>query len=135
MKLNFISLKLVLMKKKKKNHYAHVTGTSMKFDLMKSILRFIFQLTLWEVMTLGWQATRRCILCTLATRLFHHLPTLTKIPLKITPQAQLALINQFVTIPASQSITIKHLTAPDEVNVASETTRSELNEATCPVAT
>lgn len=52
----------------------------------------IFQLTLSEVMTLGWQATRRCILCTLATRLFHHPHIPTKIPHKIiTRPAQLAL--------------------------------------------
>lgn len=59
----------------------------------------IFQLTLLEVMTLGWQATRRCILCTLATRLFHHPLILTKILLKmITRPAQLVLINLLVAV-------------------------------------
>lgn len=54
----------------------------------------IFQLTLLEVMTLGWQNTRWCILCTLATRLFP--PTLAKIPKTLIRPAQLAHINPFI---------------------------------------
>lgn len=86
-------------------------------------------------MTLGWQATRRCILCTLATRLFHHLPTLKKIPLKITPQAQLVLISPFVTITtASQRIPRNCSIARYEVRTVSKTTRSERIEATSRIA-
>lgn len=64
-----------------------------------------FQLTLSEVMTLGWRAIRRCILCTLATRHFHHPPTPTKIvPLKITRPAQLAHTSPSVASRAYRNV-------------------------------
>lgn len=98
----------------------------------------IFQLTLLEVMTLGWLATRRCILCTLATRLFHHPPTPIKIPLRVIIRPiQLVLINLPTAIRASRNVAARDFWIPHvakATSLVSEMTRFTVPTVTRPVA-